>query len=299
MPDADDNYFAASGLKVFLCHASVDKTPVRELYHRLLADGFEPWLDEESLLPGQNWREEIPKAVRNSDIVLVCLSKKSIDKDGYVQKEIRFALDKADEKPEGAIFIIPLKLEECPVPDRISQWHWVNYFERNGYERLTRALRAQAQRAPREPTTAAPSDLDADRQQMLDLEISHRLAPLPTLLADVFTYTQLHTAKGAMLGRSEYHPKVGKLGEFEPLFAEFQNKSLFQLIWELRQTVPEPERTALKQPLEAARRLPHFFDKLVLLVPVGAEDSKWQMDRQFIAPYKDVLKGFDIGRWNT
>jgi hypothetical protein len=80
-------------LRVFLCHASGDKPKVRELYRRLLAEGLDVWLDEAKLLPGQNWRVEIPKAVRNSDVVIVCLSKGSVSKEGYVQKEIKFALD--------------------------------------------------------------------------------------------------------------------------------------------------------------------------------------------------------------
>ena len=39
-------------LRVFLCHSSQDKPIVRELYQRLLAEGWiDPWLDEEKLLP--------------------------------------------------------------------------------------------------------------------------------------------------------------------------------------------------------------------------------------------------------
>lgn len=127
-------------LNVFLCHASDDKPAVRELYQKLQHDGFEPWLDEEDLLPGQDWKNEISKAVRNSDAVLVCLSEDSIAKTGYVQKEIRVALDVADEQPEGAIFIIPVKLEDCDMPDRLSAWHWVNLDDAGGYERLVAAL---------------------------------------------------------------------------------------------------------------------------------------------------------------
>src|SRR6185369_16999509 len=97
-------------LQVFLCHSSNDKSQVYDLYQRLNLDGFNPWLDEESLLPGQNWEREIPIAVRNSDVAIVCLSKSSITKKGYVQKEIKYTLDVADEQPEGTIFIIPLKL---------------------------------------------------------------------------------------------------------------------------------------------------------------------------------------------
>lgn len=135
--------------------------------------------------------------------------------------------------------------------------------------------------------------------QMLDLEIGHRLAPLPILLADIFTYTQLHTAKGAVVGKTEVHPHVGKLGEFEPLFAEFQDKSLFSLIWDLQQSLPDQEKQMLAKPLASAKRLPHFFDKLVMLAPVGEEDSKWQMDRNFVAQYQEVLDGFATDRWKS
>jgi hypothetical protein len=58
--------------KVFLCHSSGDKPAVRELYQRLRADGVETWLDEEDLVPGQRWEEEIPKAVKAADAILVC-----------------------------------------------------------------------------------------------------------------------------------------------------------------------------------------------------------------------------------
>ncbi len=129
-----------SSLKVFLCHSSGDKAAVRNLYMRLSSEGFKPWLDEEDLLPGQEWQVEIPKAVKESNIVIVCLSRSSTTKEGYVQKEIKYALDVADEKPEGTIFIIPLKLEECNVPDRLSRWQWVNLYEDKGFEKLKRAL---------------------------------------------------------------------------------------------------------------------------------------------------------------
>jgi len=131
-------------LKVFLCHSSGDKPRVRDLYKRLQADGFEPWLDEEDLLFGQKWQDEIPKAVPAADTILVCLSRDSIAKDGYVQKEIKYALDASDNKPEGTIFIIPLRLEDCTIPDRLKDWHVGNLYEERGYEKLLRALRARA-----------------------------------------------------------------------------------------------------------------------------------------------------------
>ena len=133
-------------LKVFLCHGSEDKSAVRSLYAQLRAADLNPWLDEIDIAPGMEWDTAVRTAIHAADIVLACLSSTSVKKTGYVQKEIRFALDRADEKPEGTTYIIPVKLEECEVPSRLSRWQWVNLFEEQGYERLMSALREHARR---------------------------------------------------------------------------------------------------------------------------------------------------------
>ena len=127
-------------VRIFLCHSSSDKAKVRELYHRLQQDGLAPWFDEENLVPGQDWDWAIRKAIREAKVVAVCLSRASTTKAGYVQNEIRVALDVADQQPEGAIFVIPVRLEECSVPDRLGRLHWVDLFDEGGYTRLLRAL---------------------------------------------------------------------------------------------------------------------------------------------------------------
>jgi hypothetical protein len=116
-------------LRVFLCHASQDKPIVRELYQRLNAEGWiDPWLDEEKLLPGQDWDMEIERAVEVSDAVIVILSTHSVAKEGYVQREFRYVLDIALEKPDGSIFIIPLRLDDCEIPRRLRTFHYADYY---------------------------------------------------------------------------------------------------------------------------------------------------------------------------
>jgi TIR domain len=133
-------------LRIFLCHSSENKSAVKELHRRLTTDGFEPWLDDVNLLPGHDWDFEIRNAVQTSDVVVVCLSRSSVDKVGYVQKEIKLALDAADQRPEGDIFLIPLRLEECLVPHRLSRWQWADFFVQDGYQRLVTALTVCAAR---------------------------------------------------------------------------------------------------------------------------------------------------------
>jgi len=130
-------------LKVFLSHAHSDAEAVRALYNRLIADGVDAWLDKEKLLPGQDWEREIRKAVREADVVVVCLSK-VFNQRGYRQKEVRIALDEADMMPEGEIFIIPARLEQCETLESLRKWHWVDLFEKDGYEKLTHSLNLRA-----------------------------------------------------------------------------------------------------------------------------------------------------------
>lgn len=135
-------------LSVFLCHSSVDKPAVRELYKSLLAEGWiDPWLDEEKLLPGQDWNVEIEKAVENTDVAIVCLSKESVARAGYLQRELKKVLDIADEQPEGTIFLIPVRLNSCEVPRRLTPWEYVDYFpklqRKVAYQRIIKSLKAR------------------------------------------------------------------------------------------------------------------------------------------------------------
>ena len=131
-------------LRVFICYTKSDFQLVYSLYQKLVSDGIDTWLDEEKLLPGQDWEHQIKTAARKSDVFIVVLSQKSITKEGYVQKEIKLAIDIADEKPENAIFLIPARLEICDVPLRLSKWQWVDLFKDNGYEKLLKSLSIRA-----------------------------------------------------------------------------------------------------------------------------------------------------------
>jgi hypothetical protein len=136
----------ARRLKVFLCHAREDKTAVEDLYHRLRNQGVDPWLDKHDLLPGEDWEKAIRRAVEETDLVLVCLSPRSLNKMGFVQKEIVFALDVAEKQPEGTIFIVPAKLESCDIPDRLKKWQAIDISSEEGYEQLLRAIWKRASR---------------------------------------------------------------------------------------------------------------------------------------------------------
>jgi hypothetical protein len=172
-------------LRVFLCHSSNDKPAVRELYQKLRAEPWiQPWLDEEELFPGMDWNLEIENAIEATDVILVCLSNSSITKEGYVQREIRIALDYADYKPEGTLFIIPVRLEECVPPKRLARWQYADYFEGQREKTFVRLLETFKKRLE-----IVISNMDEE-----DKGFSHNVKtnPIAKLRSDAFVENQVN-----------------------------------------------------------------------------------------------------------
>lgn len=107
--------------------------------------GFVPWLDQDQLLGGQDWDAEIMRALRKTDVVMIGLSTKANSKIGYVQKEVRRALDVAEEHPDGSIFVIPVRLDDCEIPERLRRLHCVDFTGPQGTSKLLAALVKKAE----------------------------------------------------------------------------------------------------------------------------------------------------------
>lgn len=131
-------------LRVFLLHARQDEEAVQRLYRRLVREGADVWLDQEKLLPGQDWVHEIHKAIHGSDIVIACLSKQFNRQGGFRHEELRIALEKAASLPEGMTFLIPARLEKCDLPEPLRRWQCVDLFDRDGYKIMIRVLKEGA-----------------------------------------------------------------------------------------------------------------------------------------------------------
>ena len=57
--------------RIFLCHAKEDEQFVRQCYAQLHLVGHEPWLDKESILPGQDWKVVIETEINITDFIVV------------------------------------------------------------------------------------------------------------------------------------------------------------------------------------------------------------------------------------
>lgn len=131
-------------LKIFISYASGDREKAQELHAWLASQGTDPWIDTENLLPGQDWKMAISQALDETDLILLCLSKKSVSREGYVQKEMRLALDRALEIPPGEIFLIPARFEEVDLPYSLRDFQWVDLYAESGMKKLLKSLDLRA-----------------------------------------------------------------------------------------------------------------------------------------------------------
>ncbi len=83
-------------------------------------------------------------------MILACLSRASTTRRGYLHKEHKKIADLANQKDSDSIFIIPVRLEECDVPEEFSKYIWVDLFVDDGYSRLLESLRSLAEKINRE-----------------------------------------------------------------------------------------------------------------------------------------------------
>jgi hypothetical protein len=131
LPSSEDAFVFVQETRprIFIAYVRSDLRKVRRLYADLKKHGYQPWLDKENLLPGQNWPLSIERAIDVSDFFIACFSKQSVPKRGVFQSELRYALDCAARMPLDEIFFIPVRLDECDPPERVVRHlHHVDLF---------------------------------------------------------------------------------------------------------------------------------------------------------------------------
>ncbi len=124
---------------VFISYAREDKSLAERLYMDLRKNEISAWIDTKCLLPGENWHNTIRKTIKASRFFLLLISKYSVNKRGYVQREIKEALKIKEEFPTDEIFLIPIRLDETiPIDEDLQNLNWVdlNKSYNNGLRRI-------------------------------------------------------------------------------------------------------------------------------------------------------------------
>jgi hypothetical protein len=82
----------------------------------LLAAGEAVWWDQD-ILPGENWKTEIRKALKESYAFIFCSSKETESRtESEIYPELAGAIDTYRNYAPGGIFLIPVRLSECDIP---------------------------------------------------------------------------------------------------------------------------------------------------------------------------------------
>lgn len=98
---------------VFICHASKDKETVRRIARELERYGVRVWLDERELRVGDSLRERIEHALKNSDHVIIVLSRAALRRP-WVTKEINAAFSLETDRKMN--IVLPVLIDSCKVP---------------------------------------------------------------------------------------------------------------------------------------------------------------------------------------
>ena len=131
-------------IQVVICSTEEDKDKVRELRTKLMSDGVNPWVVED-VLPGAERDLVIRRVVADADIVLMCLSPSAVTSTSHFQVQLRVALGAAESRPRDEVFIIPVQLEECDIPESLQRWEPVSMLRATDYDRLLRSLHSKAE----------------------------------------------------------------------------------------------------------------------------------------------------------
>jgi hypothetical protein len=132
--------------KVFISYATEDFPYAEKLYNFLLLNGYKPWMDKKDLNPGQNWDFFIQQELGRANFIILLLSSASVNKRGYVQREFSTALNYCEEKLDSDIYIIPLKIDSCEVPVKLSKFHWVEYGTSDCFKKIADSLNLQKEK---------------------------------------------------------------------------------------------------------------------------------------------------------
>ncbi|HLP58199.1 MAG TPA: SUMF1/EgtB/PvdO family nonheme iron enzyme, partial [Candidatus Deferrimicrobium sp.] len=126
--------------QVFISYAKENETVADLIYDTLNAGAIPCWVAHRDIAAGQDWLDEISKAISNSRVIIVVLSDFT-EKSRYVKKEVRQAVDEN-------LRIIPFCIEEVSLTTGLklllNDSQWINAYlmhQDKALDRLVEDLR--------------------------------------------------------------------------------------------------------------------------------------------------------------
>ena len=152
---------------VFISYAREDSSTAERLYMDLRRHEINAWIDTKSLLPGENWHKTVGKVIKSASFFVLLISKNSVSKRGFVQREIKQALKVLEEFPTDQIFLIPVKLDHTePIDEELQALNWVDLG--GSYRKGLRSILAVFQNVKRAPLVYGYADEQVGRKTPIE-----------------------------------------------------------------------------------------------------------------------------------
>lgn len=133
---------------VFIAYVRENTAVVDRLHQVLTAHGIKVWHPRYDIPPGNRWRLEIRRAIRQGSFFIACFSKEYSEREStYMNEELTLAIEELRKRPTDRTWFIPLKLSECEIPDRdigagetLQDLHYVELYEEYWDDGIQRIL---------------------------------------------------------------------------------------------------------------------------------------------------------------
>jgi hypothetical protein len=86
-------------------------------------------MDKESLRLGEPWMQKLRAAIRDGAFFVLCLSKQLAARpSSVVYREIDMALEELERGHGDQTWFLPLRLDDCPIPQEVAKFKYVDLF---------------------------------------------------------------------------------------------------------------------------------------------------------------------------
>ena len=195
---------------IFISHATADDTFVNKLAEELQIRGIRAWVDHIDMPAGTRWVKQLEVALHESTVLLLILSKSSVQS-SHVESEWHSFFDM--KRP-----IIPLRIDDCELPLFLRTFHQIDFSDKGKFSEQMEALLKVLPQVM-EDTTASEvakddKELKEEIKQAPDDRIQNLLKLTHTIMNESLLTLQMDSVQfvlpleGAILSRRLSKPLI-------------------------------------------------------------------------------------------
>ena len=154
----------------FISYVRENQREVNRLYDDLTLANIPVWLDIHDINPGTRWRNAIQQAIRDGAFFIACFSQEYHCRDStFMEEELTTAIEELRQRPTNRVWFIPVKLNECEIPDRnigggetLRDIQYVSLDENwdEGIQRIIRVIQVESLSGNGDPGNGDPGNGD-------------------------------------------------------------------------------------------------------------------------------------------